>query len=106
MAVVRDAGLVPDFVASASRNQIAVPISLNVVSPLVASFDLCWIVLLGVSAGLSYDAVAFGGHGEARNHLGTGMAVAMLYSAFAHAARLYRAPNLLRPAARGGMHWL
>ena len=96
MAVVRDAGLVPDFVASASRNQIAVPISLNVVSPLVAAFDLCWIVLLGVSAGLIYDAVAFGGHGEARNHLGTGMAVAMLYSAFAHGARLYRAPNLLR----------
>lgn len=96
MAVVRDVSLASNFSASIPRGQIAVPISLNIVSPLVAFLDLCWVVLLGVSAGLLYDAVALGGYGEARNHLGSGMAVAMLYSAFAHAAGLYRAPNLLR----------
>ena len=36
----------------------AVPVSLNIMSPLVAMLDLCWIVLLGVSCGLLYETVA------------------------------------------------
>jgi Undecaprenyl-phosphate glucose phosphotransferase len=91
---VRDASLPPDFVASAQQEMVAVPVSLNIMSPLVAMLDLCWIVLLGVTCGLLYETVAFDGNLEPG--IGPGMAVAMLYSAFAHAAGLYRAPSLLR----------
>ena len=82
-----------NLVRSNSRDEPAVPISLNVMSPLVAMFDLIWIALLGVSAALVYDAVALRGHGEAQNYLGPGIVVATLYSAFGHAAQLYLAPN-------------
>jgi Undecaprenyl-phosphate glucose phosphotransferase len=81
---------------AAGKAQLAVPISLNVVSPLVATLDLCWIALVAVATGLLYDAVALGAYGEPRSYLGSGMAVGILYSAFAHAAQLYSAPNLLR----------
>jgi Undecaprenyl-phosphate glucose phosphotransferase len=96
MSLAGDTSIVADPARSNSRDQLAVPISLNVMSPLVAAFDLTWIVLLGVVTGILYDGVAFGRNGEAQNHLGSGLAVATLYSAFAHAAQLYRAPNLLR----------
>jgi Undecaprenyl-phosphate glucose phosphotransferase len=109
MALARDADILVDLPRSKSRDQLAVPISLNVVSPLVALFDLTWIVLLGVGAGLLYDAVALGGNGEAENYFGSGIVVATLYSAFAHAAQLYRAPNLLRlrwQVGRSALIWL
>ena len=109
MTYVRNASLVPDFVAVAPREHLAVPISLNIVSPLVATVDLCWIVLLGVAAGLLYDAIALHGSWEVRNHLGAAMAVAMLYSVFAHASHLYRASNLLRvrwQVGRSALLWL
>jgi Undecaprenyl-phosphate glucose phosphotransferase len=96
MAFARDASLVADHAHRRSRDPVAVPISLKVVPPVVATFDLAWIALLGVATALLYDAVALGGNGEATNYLGSGMAVAMLYLAFAHASQLYRAPNLLR----------
>jgi Undecaprenyl-phosphate glucose phosphotransferase len=96
MAVVRDVTLTPEFKASASREQIGVPISLNIISPLVALADLGWIVVLGVSCGLLYHAVGFDVSGELGKYAGSSMAVAMLYSVFAHAAGLYWAPNLLR----------
>jgi Undecaprenyl-phosphate glucose phosphotransferase len=78
-----------------SREQLAVPISLDLVSPFIAALDLGWIVLLAIGTGLFYDVVALGAHGEARSYLGSGTAVAILYSAFAHAAKLYSPPNLL-----------
>ena len=109
MSLARDTSMVADLVRSNDRDQLAVPISLNVMSPLVAMFDLTWIVLLGVAAGLLYDAVALGGNGAAQNYLGSGIAVASLYSAFSHAAQLYRAPNLLRlkwQVGRSALIWL
>jgi Undecaprenyl-phosphate glucose phosphotransferase len=109
MSLARDTSMVADLVRSNARDQLAVPISLNVMSPLVAMFDLTWIVLLGVAAGLLYDAVALGGNGAAQNYLGSGIAVASLYSAFGHAAQLYRAPNLLRlkwQVGRSALIWL
>jgi Undecaprenyl-phosphate glucose phosphotransferase len=96
MAVTRNGSLATNLAAGDARAQLAVPISLNVVSPLVATLDLCWIVLVAVATGLLYDAVALGAYGEPRNYLGSGMAVGILYSAFAHAAQLYSAQNLLR----------
>jgi len=96
MSLARDTSVVADLARSNSREQLAVPISLNIMSPLVALFDLAWIVLLGVATGLLYDAAAFGKPGEVQNYLGSGLAVATLYSAFGHSSQLYRAPNLLR----------
>jgi Undecaprenyl-phosphate glucose phosphotransferase len=94
MAVVHDFNFT-HFPSSARRDQLAVPISLNVVSPLVAIVDLCWIVLLGVAAELAYDALARSSKAELTS-LGSALAVAVLYCAFAYAGRLYRAPHLLR----------
>ena len=71
MSLARDTSMVADLVRSNDRDQLAVPISLNVMSPLVAMFDLTWIVLLGVAAELLYDAVALGGNGAAQNYLGS-----------------------------------
>jgi len=96
MSLARDTSIVADLARSKFRDQLAVPISLNVMSPLVAALDLTWIALLGVVTGLLYDGVAFGTNGDAQNYLGSGLAVATLYSAFAHVAQLYHAPNLLR----------
>ena len=104
MSLARDTSILADLARSASRDQLAVPISLNVVSRLVAIFDLIWIVLLGVGAGLLYNALAVGGNGEGQNYLGSGIAVATLYSAFGHAAQLYRAANLLRLKWQEGRH--
>jgi Undecaprenyl-phosphate glucose phosphotransferase len=109
MSLAGDTSIVADPARSNSRDQLAVPISLNVMSPLVAAFDLTWIVLLGVVTGILYDGVAFGRNGEAQNHLGSGLAVATLYSAFAHAAQFYRAPNLLRrkwQVGRSTLAWI
>jgi Undecaprenyl-phosphate glucose phosphotransferase len=96
MAVTRNRSLATNLAAGDARAQLAVPMSLKIVSPLVATLDLCWIVLVAIATGLLYDAVALGTHAEPRNYLGSGMAVGILYSAFAHAAQLYSAPNLLR----------
>jgi Undecaprenyl-phosphate glucose phosphotransferase len=109
MSLVRETSLVADLAHSNSRSQPAAPISLNVMSPLVAIFDLIWIVALGVVTGLLYDHMALGGNGEAHNYLGPGIAVATLYSAFGHAAQLYRGPNLLRrkwQVERSALVWL
>lgn len=96
MSLVHETNLVNDLVHSKPRGQPVAPISLNAMSPLVAIFDLVWIVALGVTVGVLYDRVALGGNSTVQSHLGSGIAVATLYSAFAHAAELYRGPNLLR----------
>jgi Undecaprenyl-phosphate glucose phosphotransferase len=109
MSLARESSIATDLARSNSPGKLTVPISLNVMSPLVAIFDLSWIVVLGVFAGLLYDSVALGGNGEAKNYLGSGIAVATLYSAFGHAAQLYRGPNLLRlrwQVERSALIWL
>jgi Undecaprenyl-phosphate glucose phosphotransferase len=109
MSLARETSIAAGLARSNSPGKLAVPISLNVMSPLVAIFDLGWIVVLGVFAGLLYDSVAHGGTGEAQNYLGSGIAVATLYSAFGHAAQLYRGPNLLRlkwQVERSALVWL
>jgi Undecaprenyl-phosphate glucose phosphotransferase len=102
MTSVPDTRLTSDLAKPARWATIGVPISLNVLSPLVALLDLCWIVLLGVVCGFVYEAAAFGGVEGTTSYLGTGMAAAMLYSAFAHAAGLYPAANLLRVRWQAG----
>jgi Undecaprenyl-phosphate glucose phosphotransferase len=109
MSLVRETSLVADLAHSNSRSQPAAPISLNVMSPLVAIFDIVWIVVLGVVTGLLYDHMVLGGNGEAQDYLGSGIAVATLYSAFGHAVQLYRGPNLLRlkwQVERSAFIWL
>jgi Undecaprenyl-phosphate glucose phosphotransferase len=95
MALMRVASLTNSLPPGHSREQLAVPISLGLVSPFVATLDLGWIVLLAIVTGLLYDAAAFGTYGELRSYLGSGMAVAIFYSALAHAIKLYSPPNLL-----------
>jgi Undecaprenyl-phosphate glucose phosphotransferase len=109
MALARGNSILGDLARSASRDQIAVPISLKVVSRLVAIFDLIWIVLLGFGAGVLYNALAGGGNGEGHNYLGSSIAVATLYCAFGHAVQLYRAATLLRlkwQVGRSALVWL
>jgi Undecaprenyl-phosphate glucose phosphotransferase len=109
MALARDASVVADLARSKARDQFAAPISLNIASPLVAMFDLIWIVLLGAAVGILYDAAFLGGKGVTENYLGSAIAVATLYSTFAHASQLYRAPNLLRvkwQIGRSALIWL
>jgi Undecaprenyl-phosphate glucose phosphotransferase len=109
MALAREATIANDLTRQRNREQIAVPISLNIVSPLVAILDLGWIVLLGTATGLVYHAAALEGDGEVSNYIGSGIAVAALYSVFAHAAQLYRASNLLRirwQVGRSALVWL
>jgi len=109
MSLVRETSLVADLAHSNSRSQPAAPISLNVMSPLVAIFDLIWIVVLGVVTGHLYDHIALGGNGETQNYLGPGIAVATLYLAFGLAAHLYRGQNLLRlkwQMERSALVWL
>lgn len=109
MALAPEATMANSLARKRKREQITVPISLNIVSPLVAIFDLGWIVLLGAVAGLAYHAAALGGDGEISNYIGAGIAVAALYSVFAHAAQLYSASNLLRirwQVGRSTLVWL
>ncbi|MBR0696614.1 undecaprenyl-phosphate glucose phosphotransferase [Bradyrhizobium lablabi] len=109
MYLARENSIAADLAHSNSLGKLAVPISLNVVSPAVAIFDLIWIVMLGVAAGLLYDSVALGGSGKAQDYLGSGIAVAALYSTVGHAAQLYRGPNLIRlkwQVERSAFIWL
>jgi Undecaprenyl-phosphate glucose phosphotransferase len=109
MSLARDNSILADLGRSNTREQPAVPNSLNVMSPLVAIFDLTWIVLLGIAAGVLYDAAVRESLGAVQNYVGSGIAVAILYSAFGHAAHLYRAPNLLRlrwQVGRSTLAWL
>jgi Undecaprenyl-phosphate glucose phosphotransferase len=109
MSLARESSIAADLVRSNSLGKPAVPISLNVMSPLVAIFDLAWIVGLGIFVGLLYDSVVLRGNGQAQDFLGSGIAVAVLYSTFGHAAQLYRGPNLLRlrwQVERSALIWL
>jgi len=84
------------FTTSSRGEQLAVPMSLNFVSPLVALFDVGWIVALGLITGRAYDRLALDGPASARSYLGPAISAAMLYFAFAYLGNLYRAPHLLR----------
>jgi Undecaprenyl-phosphate glucose phosphotransferase len=109
MSLARDNSILADRSRSNTRDQPAVPSSLNVMSPLVAIFDLTWIVLLGVGAGVLYDVAVRENQGTVQSYVGSGIAVAILYSAFGHAAQLYRAQNLLRrrwQVGRSTLAWL
>ena len=66
MSLARDNSISADLGRSNTRDQPAVPSSLNVMSPLVAIFDLTWIVLLGVAAGVLYDAAVRESQGRYR----------------------------------------
>jgi Undecaprenyl-phosphate glucose phosphotransferase len=109
MSLARETSIAADLTRSNSPRKLAVPSSRNVMSPLVAIFDLSWIVVLGVAAGLLYNFVAHGGDGKTQDYLGSAIAVATLYSAFGHAAQLYHGPNLLRlnwQVGRSALVWL
>jgi len=109
MELAREATMENGLSRERHRDQIAVPISLNIISPLVALLDLIWIVSLGMAAGLSYHAAALEGEGDVASYIGSGIAVAALYAVFAHAAQLYRASNLVRirwQVGRSTLVWL
>ncbi|WP_398471300.1 undecaprenyl-phosphate glucose phosphotransferase [Tardiphaga sp.] len=77
-------------------DRIGIPKSLDIVSPFVALFDLAWISALALLTGAIYDAQLVANINEVKGTLGSGFAVAMVYSAFAHGAKLYRSPELLQ----------
>lgn len=93
---MRHTRLTTSRIATRSYEQPAIPISLNVISPIVASVDLLCIVLLAAATGYAYDVVVLSANADPSGYLGYGVAVATLYSAFAHAAGLYSTPDLLR----------
>jgi putative colanic acid biosynthesis UDP-glucose lipid carrier transferase len=82
--------------AQRSPEPVPVPASLNVLTPLVALFDLAWIALLGSVTGMLYNAITPVGGGDIEPQIGVGLAVALLFSAFGHAGGLYKTDNLVR----------
>lgn len=96
MTFARHAGIAAGLGHPPVRKRRQVPISLNAISPLVATFDIAWIVLLGVANGHVYHGAFLDQPGESADYLAFGIAVAALYSAFAHAAEVYRPSNLVR----------
>lgn len=97
MAHAKTSGIATRPGSRTAHAQYAVPMSLRVLSPWVALFDVVWIVLLSIAAGHLYDAVA---HGriiiDTGSSLGAGIAVAALFSGFAHSVQLYLPANMLR----------
>jgi Undecaprenyl-phosphate glucose phosphotransferase len=90
-----------DFIAgralhSSSQRRSALPISFEAIPPLVAAFDIAWVLLLGTSVGLGYHLIARNGVGDIWSYVGSGMAVATLFCAVSQAAGLYRPSSLLR----------
>jgi Undecaprenyl-phosphate glucose phosphotransferase len=82
--------------ADAFHEHIGIPKSLDIVSPIVALLDLAWIAGLALVTGAVYDAQLVANLGEIKGTLGSGCAVAIVYSALAHAMKLYRSPGLLQ----------
>ena len=78
------------------RRRIALPISYRAIPSLVAVIDFVWVVLLGIGVGGAHNVVVHSGHGELRTYVGSAIAVAALFSAFASAAELHRPSNLLQ----------
>jgi Undecaprenyl-phosphate glucose phosphotransferase len=72
-----------------------VPLSYHTLAPLVAVFDFAWIIVLSVATGVAYHSVALGGSAEVAEFVGSGLAIAILFSATAHARGFYRASKLL-----------
>jgi Undecaprenyl-phosphate glucose phosphotransferase len=90
-----------DFLASralhsSSQRRSALPVTFEAIPPLVAAFDVAWVVLLGTGVGLGYHLIARNGVGDFWSYVGSGMAVAMLFCAVSQGAGLYRPSNLLR----------
>jgi Undecaprenyl-phosphate glucose phosphotransferase len=80
---------------ASSRPRPSLPISFETIPPLVAAFDIAWVLLLGVGTGLAYHLIVLDSD-YTRSYLGASLAVAALFSAMAQAAGLYRPANLLR----------
>ena len=97
MSLVRDARA--DFASpqTRSRRRWAIPLSYQSISPLVATFDLVWIIVASIGAGTAYHLIAVGGLGDLAHYVGCGMAVAVLFCMSARAHDLYRPSNLIHP---------
>src|SRR4051794_16222169 len=76
-------------------DDIAIPMSLKIASPIVAALDLITVVALGVAAGMVYDSVALEGKAGAADYLTSAMVVASIFSTLGHAGELYQHSNLL-----------
>jgi Undecaprenyl-phosphate glucose phosphotransferase len=81
---------------SASQRRAALPVSFEAIPPLVAAFDIAWVLLLGAGIGLGYHLIVHDTVGDIWSYVGSGMAVATLFCAVSQAAGLYRPSNLLR----------
>jgi putative colanic acid biosynthesis UDP-glucose lipid carrier transferase len=95
MSFVREAR--GDFASdlARSRRRLAIPLSYQSFSPLVAIFDFVWIIVVSIGTGTSYQLAIMGSPGDLAHHLGCGMAVAVLFGMSARAYDLYRPSNLL-----------
>ena len=90
-----------DLVASralhvSSQRRSALPVSFEAIPPLVAAFDVAWVLLLGAGVGIGYHLIAHNSVGDLWSYMGSGMAVATLFCTASQAAGLYRPSNLLR----------
>src|SRR5215207_4982901 len=94
MSLVRDAR--GDFAPPRSRHWWANALSYHNLSPLVATFDLAWIIAASIGCGMAYHLVALGRLGDVVHYVGCGMAVAALFSMSARAYDLYRPSNLIQ----------
>jgi Undecaprenyl-phosphate glucose phosphotransferase len=78
------------------RRWITVPISYQAI-PLVATIiEVAWVLAVSITTGIAYHLIVFGNSGDVGKYIGSGTAVAALFSTSVHAAGLYRPSNLMR----------
>jgi len=88
---------------------VGIPKSLDIILPFVALLDLAWISGLALLTGAIYDSQLVANINEVKGTVGSGFAVAIVYSALAHATKLYRSPELLQVSwqvGRSVLVWL
>jgi len=58
--------------------------------------ETAWVLAVSTMTGIAYHLVVFGNSGDIGKYIGSGIAVAALFSTSSHAAGLYRPSNLMR----------
>jgi Undecaprenyl-phosphate glucose phosphotransferase len=79
-----------------SKFRTAGSVPIDSLGSLVIIFDWIWIYLLGIASDQLYHAIVLGNADYSPSYLGPGIAVAAIYTAFAHGFDAYRASNLVR----------
>jgi Undecaprenyl-phosphate glucose phosphotransferase len=78
------------------RRWFAVPVSYQAIPLVAAIIEVAWVLAGSITTGIAYHLIVFGNSGDVGKYIGSGIAVAALFSTAVHAAGLYRPSNLMR----------